>query len=385
MRLFCLITIRASLVALSWTLVGCPPDPFDGDDEAAAARAPIPPSEEGDYYDDYDDYYEEDTDACHLSEYSVADFPEYMLGSYDMIVEGDSFFANAEGELAIFDVSNLEDIELVAGIGEGDLSGDILCFVVSGDTIYVVEMGGVQTFDYGDKDVDPELVHTAEVGGSYYYDNVVLADDLLVLTTRGSEADEPLPILVYPLEDGLPASPVELDVGDGQISTVAARDGYLFSEFISSGFAQTPCLKTVDLSSLDDPEMSNCTEIPSYIQVMEVRGDRLYLGFEENADEEAVWILDISDPMSPEKTGTLQHSQTVDGLTADDQWLYAVIDNDLKVADAAGGEWADYVDVSISLWIDNVAVNETVEDGALYIRQREQVRALSRCSNNSDE
>ncbi len=355
----------AGLAVLSWGVTRC------GEDTKA---------EEVPY-----DTSEDDNDICHLAELSEALFPDgYTLGPIDMVVQGQSLYSIIDEDLVIHDVSSPDNIALAAGIGWDVLMGSVRGFAVSGDTIYTVNSSAVHAFNYGDKQSDPVLTESIDVieeeWESHDYDNAMVTGDLLILSAETLEQDGPMPILVVTLKSGVPVSLVEIDVGDGHIATAVSDDGYVFGEFIDNSLVATPCLMTVDLAALDEPEVSDCLAMPGYIMVMAQRGDLLYLGFESNSDEAAVWIVDISDPMNPEHLRTLESTWSVYGLAADDNWLYAVMNNDLRVADLAASEW-----VSLDGWrhrekVSNVAVDQTEDDGLLYIRERARIVATSGCA-----
>ncbi len=217
-----------------------------------------------------------------------------LEGNYDISVKDDKLFADSYGDLVIFDISDINDIQLTSRIENAIYNNDIW--------VADLEFPQADIYDYSKIDYDADIVVGWEVKREMrpvaeyeaQFRNIELGDMLFNTNSNGT--------------------PSQPSVGQGgSMARFKIVGEYLYVVDYSN-------INIFDISNLDEPEVLDDVQVAWDIETIFYQGAVLFIG-----GSQGMYIYDIKNPAKPKFISEFRHGTACDPVVVSGDYAYVTL------------------------------------------------------------
>ncbi len=219
-----------------------------------------------------------------------------LEGNNDISIKDDKLYADSYGDLVIFDISNINDIQLSARVVNAIYNNGVW----SVDTV-VAEYPVADIYDYGNVDYDKDIIIGWEVNTERRpvseYEAQYRCDSCDFAFASENSAGSPQP-----------------SVGQGgSLARFKIVGDYLYVVDYSD-------ISIFDISNLEEPKVLDDVQVGWDIETIYNQGDILFIG-----GSQGMYIYDIKNPEKPEFISEFRHGTACDPVVVDGDFAYVTL------------------------------------------------------------
>lgn len=216
-----------------------------------------------------------------------------LEGNNDISIKDDKLYADSYGDLVIFDISNIDNIQL---------SGRVVNAIYNNSAWSVnIEYPQADIYDYDNVDYDKDIIVGWEVNTERRpvseYEAQFRCDNCDIAFTQENSSGSPQP-----------------SVGQGgSIARFKIVGDYLYVVDYSD-------ISIFDISKLEEPIVLDDVQVAWDIETIFNQGDILFIG-----GRQGMYIYDIKNPEKPEFISEFRHGTACDPVVVDGKYAYVTL------------------------------------------------------------